>query len=254
MTSDNIQDFPDIATFQVAPRRRESGWSFLYRLAEHNGYVGASQVLEYYEALFRRPLPAFLTVIHWISLAPRHIDAIIEWLEGASGIALLDETGAAPKRFCPGCIRENSPFIASWSGTLRVCEIHRCPLEAGCWDCKQPLSWMTGGWDACRCGAPILAPRKPSFRFGQQSTPSLQEWKVFERFEELDRQEEILQDAFKKLEQPHPLDSAFDASKISPGDWSWWTKGPPPEDLERPFKVIPHQLESGAWWFKRVYE
>jgi hypothetical protein len=261
VVSDDIyDDYPRSTAFQTSPLAEESGWSFLYRLAEINGYVGSGQVLEYYESLYRRPLPAFVPMFHWLCLAPRHIEPISTWLDGLPGITLLDDAGNATKRFCPDCIREGSPFIQSWSDELRVCWMHRKPLLDRCWDCKQPLSWITGRWDACQCRAPLLQPPRSVFRFGVDSYPTVEEWAIHEAFERRERDREhrrlTLEDALEKLKVPHPLDPEFDITKVLPGDWryGWWKKGPPPENFQKPFKVVWEKQEGGGWWFRRIYE
>jgi hypothetical protein len=256
---DIFENYPRVANYQVPPLKKECGWAFLYRLAEVNGYVGSQQVLEYYDSLFKRPLPAFVPNFHWLCLAPRYIEPISTWLDGSPGVALLDEAGKATKRFCPDCIREGRPFLAEWSEELRVCWMHRTRLQDKCWSCKRGLSWMSGSWDACACGASLQEPPRKPFRFGTDSYPTVDEWEVFERMDkrerELQHQTEVLEDVLERMKEPYPWDPEF-FERFPPGHprREALNTGPLPENFNKPFKVFWDKQESGGYLIRRVYE
>lgn len=256
---DIFENYPRTANYQVPPLPNECGWAFLYRLAEVNGYVGSKQVLEYYDALFQRPLPAFIHNFHWLCLAPRFIEPISTWLNGSPGIALLDEGGKATKRFCPNCIREGGHFLAEWSTDLHVCWTHRTRLQHKCWSCNRALSWTSGSWDACACRASLLEPPRQPFRFGTDSYPTVEEWQIFEAVEKREKEREhraaVLADALERMKEPYKWDPDF-FERVPPGDprRAELNTGPLPDNFNKPFKVVFDKQPEGGYRFRRVYE
>ena len=180
-SEDIFETYPRTANYRGRRRPTKAAGRFSGAWPRSIGYVGSKQVLEYYDALFQRPLPAFIHNFHWLCLAPRFIEPISTWLDGSPGIALLDEAGKATKRFCPDCIREGGHFLAEWSADTRVCWTHRSRLRNECWSCNRKLSWISGTWDACTCKASLLEPPRKPFRFGTDSFPTVEEWEIFER-------------------------------------------------------------------------
>lgn len=251
MKEDSFEDLPRSANFQIAPLPDESGWGYLYRLAEANGYVDADQVIAYIEALFDRPLPHFIDASQWEALAPRNRGAIAAWLDDLPGFLMVDEAGYAAKRHCPECLREGRPFSAIWEGGQRTCGSHFRSLKTRCWRCHRRLFWTEGRLDACRCGALLLEPKIP-FRFEARAELCAQELAIADKIENAERESKLLDEGYLQLAVSHPLDPEFDPDKVPPGSWqsTWWQTGPPPEDFDKPLKFEIEEAPGMLHWRK----
>ncbi|MGN6529532.1 MAG: GFA family protein [Burkholderiaceae bacterium] len=145
---------------QIPPELGESAWSFAARVAEANGYVGA-KALRRFVSVYLGWLgdPAYTHAFRWYWLAPRFHEEICAWLAGREAVRWARDPLRPVRPFCQECLRQGSVFLEAWEQTDDHCFLHSLALQHHCHHCGAELTWRTGTFGSCPCGAVLAGGR-----------------------------------------------------------------------------------------------
>jgi hypothetical protein len=140
------------------PAVGESPMSFLFRVAQANGYMSVSQLL----GLMRRDGAEPLALLFEQLGLPMHAHHLLfgmapgRWSFERHHLGLeASDFNWTRKRWCSGCLQERpGVFLGAWSQKLACCCLtHACWLSDLCAACGAVQHWSDPSLDRCRCGA-----------------------------------------------------------------------------------------------------
>lgn len=138
----------------------ESPMSFLFRVAQANGYMSVSQLL----GLVRRDGTEPLSLLFEQLGLPMHAQHLLcgmapgRWSFARHHLGLESaDFNWTRKRWCPCCLKERPGlFLGNWSSKLACCCLeHACWLSDRCTACGAVQHWTNPSLDTCLCGASL---------------------------------------------------------------------------------------------------
>lgn len=140
------------------PAVGESPMSFLFRVAQANGYMSVSQLL----GLMRRDGTEPLALLFEQLGLPMHAQHLLcgmapgRWSFERQHLGLdATDFNWTRKRWCSACLQERpGVFLGAWSQKLACCcLVHSCWLSDRCAACGEIQHWSDPSLASCRCGA-----------------------------------------------------------------------------------------------------